>query len=91
MYELPEQLPNSLKIVLLKMVLLDMYQKLVLYVFSNESFLLFAILEGEMKLPWPPPPYGGLGTENYSFLKGFVKDCFLQKVLQLIHLCVCIW
>ena len=71
MYKLPEQLPNSLKIVLLKMVLLDMYQKLVLYVFSNESFLLFAILEGEMKLPWPPPPLRRAWNWELLFFKRF--------------------
>ena len=43
----------------LGLVLSGIYQKLVLYVFSNETFPFFAKLEG-LKLSYPPSPYGGV-------------------------------
>ena len=68
------------------LVLSDMCQKLIFYVFSNKTVPFFAKLEGSvggggaLKLPQlpTPPSFGGLETKKYSFLKGFVKYCFYK-------------
>ena len=59
-------------------MLSHMYQKLVLYMFSNETFPFFTKLEEGGEAP-PVPyliPYGRLETKKNSFFKYFFKDWF---------------
>ena len=74
-------------------VLSDMYQELFLLSVFQMKTSSFYKTAGELKLAQPPTPtpYSWRENKKCPLLKGFVKYYILQKILQLIHLCICIW